>query len=151
MDGHRCVFLPESKGQLVSKANCQAVNSSKKQSNEFVFTTMGREFVRFLEEFTAWQFAFEIIWPLDSGRNTHRCPSTTWLVILYKVEFWSTRGSNGSETRHDDVGPLTALSLLTEVSNFLLAFLLQPCYFQHAAATSTASSRRRARGARGLA
>ena len=39
------------KGQLISKANCQAVNSSKKQTNEFVFTTtMRRVFVRFLEE-----------------------------------------------------------------------------------------------------
>ena len=28
------------KGQLISKANCQAVNSSKKRPNEFVFTTM---------------------------------------------------------------------------------------------------------------
>jgi hypothetical protein len=26
------------KGQLVSKANCQAVNSSKKRTNKFVFT-----------------------------------------------------------------------------------------------------------------
>ena len=32
------------KGQLISKANCQAVNSSKKR------TTMQRVFVRFLEE-----------------------------------------------------------------------------------------------------
>ena len=39
-----------SKGQLISKANCQAVNSSKKRTNEFVFTTMRRVFVRFLEE-----------------------------------------------------------------------------------------------------
>ena len=38
------------KGQLISKANCQAVNSSKKRTNEFVFTTMRRVFVRFLEE-----------------------------------------------------------------------------------------------------
>ena len=38
------------KGQLISKANCQAVNSSKKQTNEFVFTSMRRVFVRFLEE-----------------------------------------------------------------------------------------------------
>ena len=38
------------KGQLISKANCQAVNSSQKQTNEFVFTTMQRVFVRFLEE-----------------------------------------------------------------------------------------------------
>ena len=38
------------KGQLISKANCQAVNSSKKRTNEFVFTTILRVFVRFLEE-----------------------------------------------------------------------------------------------------
>ena len=30
------------KGQIISKANCQAVNSSKKRTNEFVFTTMQR-------------------------------------------------------------------------------------------------------------
>ena len=38
------------KGQLISKTNCQGVNSSKKQTNEFVFTGMQRVFVRFLEE-----------------------------------------------------------------------------------------------------
>ena len=38
------------KGQLIWKANCQAMNSSKKWTNEFVFTTMRRAFVRFLEE-----------------------------------------------------------------------------------------------------
>ena len=40
------------KGQLISKANYQAVNSSKKQTNELVFTTMRRRyvFVRFSEE-----------------------------------------------------------------------------------------------------
>ena len=42
--------LTVTKGQLISKANCQAVNSSKKRTNEFVFTTMQRIFVRFLEE-----------------------------------------------------------------------------------------------------
>ena len=40
---------PVLKGQLISKANCQAVNSSKKRTNEFVFTTMRGVFVRFLE------------------------------------------------------------------------------------------------------
>ena len=35
------------KGQLISKANCQAEDSSKKQTNEFVFTSMRRVFVRF--------------------------------------------------------------------------------------------------------
>ena len=43
-------FRPVIKGQLISKASCQAVNSSKKRTNEFVFTTMRRVFVRFLEE-----------------------------------------------------------------------------------------------------
>ena len=28
-----------SKGQLISKENCQAMNSSKKQTNEFIFTS----------------------------------------------------------------------------------------------------------------
>ena len=39
-----------SKGQLISKANCQALNSSKKWTNEFIFTTVRRVFVCFLEE-----------------------------------------------------------------------------------------------------
>ena len=38
------------KGQLILKANYQAVNSSKKQTNEFVFTTMRPVFIHFLEE-----------------------------------------------------------------------------------------------------
>ena len=45
--------LAPTKGQLISKANCQAVDSSKKRTNEFVFPTMRRVFVRFLEESTA--------------------------------------------------------------------------------------------------
>ena len=46
------------KGQLISKANCQAVNSSKKRMNEFVFTTIRRVFVRFLEEIEDTKNAF---------------------------------------------------------------------------------------------
>ena len=38
------------KDQLISKKNCQAVNSSKKRTNEFIFTTMRRVFACFLEE-----------------------------------------------------------------------------------------------------
>ena len=38
------------KGQLIWKANCEAINSSKKQTNEFIFTSMRRVFVCFLEE-----------------------------------------------------------------------------------------------------
>ena len=43
-------ILWSTKGQLISKANCQAKNSSKKRTNEFVFTTMQRVFVPYLEE-----------------------------------------------------------------------------------------------------
>ena len=41
------VFFLITKGQLISKENCQAVNSSKKLTNEFIFTSV---FVCFLEE-----------------------------------------------------------------------------------------------------
>ena len=47
---HTICDLDLFKSQLISKANCQALNSSKKRTNEFVFTTTRRVFVRFLEE-----------------------------------------------------------------------------------------------------
>ena len=43
----RCYII---KGQLISKANCQAVNYSKKRMNEFIFSSMQRVFICFLEE-----------------------------------------------------------------------------------------------------
>ena len=49
------------KGQLISKTNCQAEDSSKKRTNEFVFTSMQRVFVRFLGESLARKKRFEII------------------------------------------------------------------------------------------
>ena len=54
------MMLLLTEGQLISKANCQAVNSSKKRTNEFVFTTMQRVFVRFLEEIEYTKKPFEI-------------------------------------------------------------------------------------------
>ena len=53
--------LETCKGQLISKANCQAENSPKKRTNEFVFTSMRRVFVRFLGESSARKNRFEII------------------------------------------------------------------------------------------
>jgi hypothetical protein len=46
------IWFP-AKGQLISKTNCQAEDSSKKRTNEFVFTSMRRVFVRFLDESSA--------------------------------------------------------------------------------------------------
>jgi hypothetical protein len=53
--------IKHSKGQLISKANCQAEDPSKKRTNEFVFTSMRHVFVRFLEESSARKKRFEII------------------------------------------------------------------------------------------
>ena len=58
------IYAP--KGQLISKANCQTVNSSKKRRNEFVFTTMWRVFVC-LKKLKTPKRHFEIIWPLDNN------------------------------------------------------------------------------------
>ena len=55
------MFLQLATGQLISKANCQTEDSSKKRTNEFVFTSMRRVFVRFLEESSARKKRFEII------------------------------------------------------------------------------------------
>ena len=52
--------LKFTKGQLISKANCYAVNSSKKQTNEFISTTMRHVFVRILEELNSTKRHFEI-------------------------------------------------------------------------------------------
>ena len=49
------------KGQLISKENCQAVNSSKKRINKLVFTTMRCVFLPFLEEIEDTKKTFEII------------------------------------------------------------------------------------------
>ena len=50
--------MSDTKGQLISKANCQAVNSSKKRPNELVFTSMRCVFVSFLEEIEDTKKAF---------------------------------------------------------------------------------------------
>ena len=51
----------DAKGQLISKANCQAVNSSKNRTNEFVITTMGRVIIIFLKKLKTTKKSFEII------------------------------------------------------------------------------------------
>ena len=57
-------FLSSYKGQLISKANCQALNSSKKQTNEFVCTSIRCIFVNFWKKLKTAKRHFEIIWTL---------------------------------------------------------------------------------------
>ena len=78
------------KGHLISKANCQAEDSSKKRKNEFVFTSMRRVFVRFLEDSSArkktfWDhLTFNLFTP-KSKVHTHVCFQ---LVALPVGRFW---------------------------------------------------------------
>ena len=57
MSSERALFFHiisyQPKGQLISKANCQAEDSSQKRTNEFVFTSVRRVFVCFFEESSA--------------------------------------------------------------------------------------------------
>ena len=50
----------DTKGQLIWKANCQVMNSSKKGTNEFIFTTMRRVFVSFWKKLKTQRKFFEI-------------------------------------------------------------------------------------------
>ena len=60
MSGYWCLF----KGQLISKWLFGVFNSSKKPTKTRRIVVKTNSFVRFLEEFMAWQFSFEIIWTL---------------------------------------------------------------------------------------
>ena len=57
-------FHPHSKGQLISKANCQAVNSSKKWTNEFVLLVCDVFLFVFWKKLKTSKKLFEIVWPL---------------------------------------------------------------------------------------
>ena len=70
------------KGQLILKPNCQAVNSSKKRTNEFVFTAMRRVFLRFLEE-------------IEDTKETFRKYLTYCIFFVYRsyLQFQTNRCS----------------------------------------------------------
>jgi hypothetical protein len=71
--GNRAIeeFFMKDKGQLISKVNCQVMNSSKKRTNEFVFTTMRRVF----EEIE------------DTQKNLSKLLDLLWESILYLKHF----------------------------------------------------------------
>ena len=54
------------KGQVISKGFSVSSISSKKRTKTSRIVVKSNSFVRFLEELTAWQFAFEINWPLPN-------------------------------------------------------------------------------------
>ena len=71
------------KGQLFSKANCQAEGSSKKQTNEFVFTSMRRVSVRFLEESSARKKTFRDCLTFSVLERKHLKQASIALYLLF--------------------------------------------------------------------
>ena len=71
------------KGQFISKSNCQAVNSSKNRRNEFVITSMRRVFVRFLEEIKESKKAFRNYLTFKNHRHT---PTNAFIMINLKTD-----------------------------------------------------------------
>ena len=67
------IFSVKTKGQLISKVDCQAVNSSKTRTNEFVFTTIRHVFVWFLEEFE------------DTKKTFRNYLTYVWINILNRI------------------------------------------------------------------
>ena len=66
---------------LISKTNCQALNSFKKQTNEFVSTSMQYIFICFLEEIEDSNKTFQN--PLKSFKSSDSCsPCPLRLPIL---------------------------------------------------------------------
>ena len=71
--------------------------SSKKRTKTRLIVVKTNSFVCFLEEFTAWQFAFKIIWPLGidekwENLNFEKSTLMTNTKVLHK--FWASKNSN---------------------------------------------------------
>ena len=55
------------KGQIISECLFGVFNSFKRTNKNTSHSSKTNSFIRFLEEFTDWQFAFEINWPLETS------------------------------------------------------------------------------------
>ena len=74
------------KGQLISKCLFVDFHFFQKMNKYSRIVVKKNSFVSFLEEFTAWQFAFKINWPLVSGLDTFGC---MW-AIFFTDSKWKT-------------------------------------------------------------
>ena len=85
--------------QLISKKNCQAEDSSKKRR---ILVKMN-SFVCFLEESSAWQFVFEINWPLQDFKfykwtAKHLAKDSCTELTLISFLFVFAGANNGVDT-----------------------------------------------------
>ena len=93
------------KGQLISKTNCQAVNSSKKQTNEFVFTGMRRVFVRFFRRILGQKKSFRDYLTFKAFYEflLQICKSTKQLTFYRRSKNTKTGCSNRQDQRYSDL------------------------------------------------
>ena len=92
------VICTSFKGQLISKANCQAVNSSKERKNEFVSTSMPRVFVHSLEEIEDYKKAFRNYLTFSCGLfSSWKLKRKQWFKISQDFQYlnmtWSALNS----------------------------------------------------------
>ena len=80
-----CIFV--SKGKLISKANCQAEDSSKNRTNEFVFTGMRHVFVRFFEDSSAIKKTFRDYLTFSQQEKTTSTVEVRTILQKFKTHF----------------------------------------------------------------
>ena len=123
------LLIKTSKGQLISKANCQAVNSSKKRTNEFDFPTMRLVFICFWKKLKTPKRHFEIKWPLVGHKINDLFYSYFLLFyfcfnnnLIEKLVFEihnSTISVSGTCSSHQKLQNPT---LLAQIGNFLKVY-----------------------------
>ena len=64
---------------------CAGQSTSKKWTKTRRIVVKTNSFVRFLEDFTAWQFAFEVIWPLATVWNCELSITEGSTFVIVKI------------------------------------------------------------------
>ena len=108
-----------SKGQLISKTDCEAMDSSKKRTNEFVFTSMRRVFVRFLEESLGLTICFRNYLTFSAAQNGQHCPDKVWVSFELLGALYMYISGARSETRWFLCAPIVIGTATVESCVFL--------------------------------
>ena len=97
---HHIYFFLPAKGQVISKGFFGVFNFFQKTNENTSHSSKNEFILRFLEEFTAWQFAFEINWPLADRFFVPSTPSF-WLAI--RICVFSFKITYGGGQQHKNM------------------------------------------------
>ena len=87
MCGLKSVLRVWANGQIISKRPFSFFNFFQKTNKNTLHSSKNEFICLFLEEFTAWQFAFEINWPLENTQEVSmqllwsRIPDTVYICF----------------------------------------------------------------------